>query len=60
MNFVSRLPPRCELLTLEEASDQWQAGLPDDIFSNQIILEGLALKDVCIFYVNLIHFMVIW
>jgi hypothetical protein len=39
------------------------AGLPDGLFSNQkskfgLILEGLAIEDVGIFYERLIHFMV--
>jgi hypothetical protein len=41
------------------------AGLPDGLFSNQKyqfgkILEGLAMENVGIFYVHLVHFTAIW
>jgi hypothetical protein len=40
-------------------------GLPDGIFSNQkskfeLVLEGLAIEDVCIFQVPLVYFTAIW
>jgi hypothetical protein len=46
-------------------STEWsESGLPDGLFSNQKskfgkILEGLAMEDVGIFYVHLVHFTIL-